>query len=149
MRRAFLVMLIGVLLLTMIPAVAFAAEVKCGGSGDRSSDPVICTGTDNSDVIRERTGTVQDDIRAKGGADTIRANLYGSDRDLVNAGTGGDTVFTNDGDTRDEVRCGDGNDTATIDVVYDGTNITAADKVFNCETVKDQNGKVVDQADLP
>ncbi len=137
------------MLLTLFPAVALAAEIKCGGQGDRSNDPVICAGTDNSDVIRERTGTVQDDIRAKGGADTIRADLYGSDRDLVNAGTGGDTVHTDDNDTRDEIRCGDGNDTAFITVVYDGTDITAADKVFNCETVKDQNGQVVTQSQLP
>jgi Ca2+-binding RTX toxin-like protein len=149
MRRAILAVVVGALLLSMFPAVVLAADIKCGGQGDRSNDPVICEGTNNSDEIRERTGTVQDDIRAKGGADTIRANLSGSDRDLVNAGTGGDKVFANDGDTRDEIRCGDGNDTATIDVVYSGTTITAADKVFNCETVKDQNGQVVTQSQLP
>jgi hypothetical protein len=45
--------------------------------------------------------------------------------------------------------CGQGTDTATIDVVYNGTTITAADKVSDCETVKDQNGQVVDQTQLP
>jgi Ca2+-binding RTX toxin-like protein len=148
-KRIVLLLTAGALFLTMMPTVAFAAEVKCGGSGDRSSDPVICTGTNNNDVIRERNGTNQDEIRALGGSDTIRADLSGSDRDYINAGTGGDTIYTNDGDTRDEIHCGDGNDTATIDVVYDGTTITAADKVYNCETVKDQNGVVVDQSQLP
>ncbi len=154
MRRIVLLFTVGALLLSLTPAVAFAAEVKCGGSGDRSSDPVICTGTNNNDVIRERNGTNQDEIRALGGSDTIRADLSGSDRDYINAGTGGDTIFTNDRDTRDEIHCGDGNDTATIDVVYDENDeITAADKVYNCETVKakdpDGNIVVIDQSDLP
>jgi Ca2+-binding RTX toxin-like protein len=153
-KRIVLLLTAGALFLTMMPTVAFAAEVKCGGSGDRSSDPVICTGTNNNDVILERNGTNQDEIRALGGSDTIRADLSGGDRDYINAGTGGDTIFTNDRDTRDEIHCGDGNDTATIDVVYDESgDITAADKVYNCETVKakDQNGTIdeIDQSTLP
>jgi hypothetical protein len=54
-----------------------------------------------------------------------------------NTKTGGDKVFTNDRDTRDEIHCGAGQDEATIDVVRDETtgDITAADKVFNCEKV--------------
>jgi hypothetical protein len=47
------------------------------------------------------------------------------------------------------INCGQGTDTATIDVVYNGTTITTADKVSDCETVKDQNGQVVDQTQLP
>jgi hypothetical protein len=47
------------------------------------------------------------------------------------------------------INCGRGTDTATIAVVYNGTTITTADKVSDCETVKDQNGQVVDQTQLP
>ncbi len=149
MRRTVLVMVVGALLLSLTPAVALAADITCGTKSDRSPDPVICQGTDNNDMIREREGTKQDDIRARGGNDTIKANRSGNDADTINAGSGDDKVFTNDGDTRDDINCGSGTDEATIDVVRDeGGDITAADKVENCEKVFEVvDGQQVDITD--
>lgn len=143
-------MMVGALLLTTFPAIALAAEITCGTRSDRNPHNVICEGTDNNDQIRERKGKRQDDIRAKDGNDTINARRAGSDEDTVRAQEGNDTVFANDGDTRDVIDCGQGTDTATVDVRRDSTGtITAADSVADCETVKDQNGNVVDPSDLP
>lgn len=136
MRRIVLFLTMGALLLTMVPTVALAAEITCGTRSDRSNDPVICVGTDNSDTIREREGSKRDEIRAKDGDDTIRATRAGNDEDKIQAGDGDDKVFTNDGDRRDVINCGPGTDEATIDVVRDESGaITAADKVENCEKV--------------
>lgn len=147
--------MVGALLLSLTPVVALALNViKCGGSGDRNNDPVICAGTNNAEEIRERDGTVQDEIRGLGGADIIKARQFNSDKDEINAGSGGDTLYTDDNDTRDRAGCNDGNDTAYITVVYDSTGkITEADEVSNCETVKakDPQGNTVtlDQSKLP
>ena len=149
MRRVILAVVVGALLLATLPAVAFAATITCGTKSDRSAHPVICQGTNNSDQITERSGSRQDDIRARDGNDTINAKRAGGDFDTVHAQPGDDTILANDGDRRDVINCGLGTDTATIDVVYNGTAITAADKVSECETVKDQNGQVVDQTQLP
>src|SRR5215210_1968309 len=146
MRRMFLLSIAGALLLTAFPAIALAAEITCGTSSDRSAHPVICQGTNNSDQIRERAGSVQDDIRGRDGGDTINARRAGSDADIVYGQTGNDTISANDGDTRDKIDCGQGaTDTATIDVRRDTTNnITASDQVSpDCETIKDQNGATI------
>jgi Putative transposase of IS4/5 family (DUF4096) len=92
--------------------------------------------------FQERSGTKQDDIRAKDGDDTVNARRAGNDADTVHGQTGNDTIKTNDGDTRDQVDCGQGTDTAIIDVkkqdATDPTKITSSDKVdSDCETIKD------------
>ena len=147
-----MLMMVGALLLTAFPAIALAAEITCGTSSDRSAHNIICQGTDNGDLIRERSGTNADDIRGRDGGDTINARRAGSDADIVRGQTGSDKIFTNDGDIRDQVDCGYGTDEATIDVRRDTSgNITGGDQVSSdCETVKDQNGTVVKPAeDLP
>ena len=154
MRRVVLFVAMGALLVSMFPAVALAAEITCGTSSDRNPNSIICEGTDNNDQIRERKGQRQDDIRAKDGDDTINARRAGSDADTVRAQPGDDTVFANDGDTRDTIDCGQGTDTAQIDVKKadstDPNKITSSDKVSDdCETIKDQNGNTVLLADLP
>lgn len=150
MRRVILAMTVGLLLLTTFPAVALAAEITCGTRSDRNDDPVICEGTNNNDQIRERKGSKQDDIRAKDGDDTINARRAGRDADTVRAQTGDDTVKANDGDTRDKIDCGQGEDTAIIDVKRENGKITAADQVSpDCEMIKDQNGDEIKSDNLP
>jgi hypothetical protein len=151
LRRITVFLVVGALLLTTFPAIALAAEITCGTSSDRSAHPVICQGTNNSDQIRERKGTKQDDIRARDGNDTINARRAGSDADSVYAQPGDDTIRANDGDTRDKIDCGQGTDTATIDVKRNTSGtITAADQVSSdCETIKDQNGATIAPGDLP
>ena len=125
-------------LVSAFGGVAFAANITCGTSSDRSADPVICKGTNNSDSILERKGSKHDIIRALEGADTIRATRAGNDTDEIHADGGDDTIKANDGDTRDTIYCGSGTDTAYIDV-----NGTSSDKAYDCENVFDQNGVVV------
>jgi hypothetical protein len=134
-KRVAMVMAIAALLVALVAGVAVAKTFVC--------DSVPCAGTEKSDQIGERKGQVHDDIRAKGGDDTINVRRYGNDFDEVNAGSGNDTIYADDGDTRDVIQCGDGTDTAYIDVVYDGTTVKSSDKVYNCEKVYDQTGKEV------
>jgi Ca2+-binding RTX toxin-like protein len=91
------------------------------------------------------------------------------DWDLAYGGTGNDTANLVDGDVRDEAVCGEdtttdpaalNNDTDTvkINVTYGKTSdgkidktlpIKDADKVYDCETIKDQDGDAVDESKLP
>jgi hypothetical protein len=92
-----------------------------------------------------------------------------NDWDRAFGGLGNDTINVADGDTRDEVSCGeniespdggtDDKDRVKIDVVRDSSGkITAADTVHEkdangnsvqCEEIKDQGNKVVTQDQLP
>jgi hypothetical protein len=137
-KRVAMVMAIAALLVALFAGVAVAKTFVCDSSP--------CGGTENSDQIGERKGSVHDDIRAKGGDDTINVRRYGNDTDEVNAGAGDDTIAANDGDTRDVIKCGEGDDTAYIDVVYnatDPTKVEQSDQVYNCEHVFDQTGAEV------
>ncbi len=150
MRRTILVAMVGMLLLSMMPAIALAATITCGTSSDRDPSNVICKGTDNNDQITERKGQNQDDIRARAGNDTVDATPHTSDADTLHGQTGDDTLKANDGDTRDVVDCGQGTDTAKIDVKTDSSGKVTADKYdSDCESVTDQAGKPVNSAVLP
>ena len=75
-----------------------------------------CYGTNQADIILERVGNgLNDEIRARAGGDTVRANNYKNDRDLVYGGDGGDTLRVDDGDSKDEVRGQGGSDTCIVD----------------------------------
>ena len=86
-----------------------------------------CTGTNQSDNILERAGNgVADHISALRGADTIKANLFTSDTDIVYGNRGNDTIYTNDGDGRDQAWGGPG---------FDHCYVDPGDVTVGCEVV--------------
>ncbi len=120
MRRAVLLMVVGTLLLTMVAGVASAKTFVC--------TTVPCEGTNNADQIGERNGSVRDIIKGKGGNDVINASRSGNDEDRLFGGSGNDRLNADDGDARDILDCGEGNDDTAI--------ADAGDRVLdNCENV--------------
>ncbi len=115
------------MLLSMFSGVAAAATFVC--------DTVPCYGTSNNDTIGERDGSVHDEIFGLGGDDRINAARAGNDQDTVYGGPGNDTIFANDGDTRDYIDCGNGTDTVYIDVFRDKNSVVSRDTTVNCENV--------------
>ena len=96
--------------LVLLSGVALARSFQCTNPD--------CFGTNNNDQIRERQGNgKQDDIHARGGNDRVNASLWGNDTDVTRGEKGSDRLITTDGDTRDFLICGSGNnDTAVLDV---------------------------------
>ena len=105
-------------------------------------------------------GEGDDDIEGNAGRDTVK-DPSPNDADRAWGGTEDDELDVADGDTRDQVACGEGadgkqidtdRDKTKIDVTYSdasNTTITAADKVaYNCEEVRDQDGAPVDVSKL-
>jgi Ca2+-binding RTX toxin-like protein len=90
-----------------------------------------------------------DDVIGHTGNDTLDDSSSSGDWDRAFGGTEVDVINVADADVIDEVSCGDGNDTATITVERSGGTITAADDVYDCETIKDQSGASVRKEDLP
>jgi hypothetical protein len=77
---------------------------------------VPCTATGNSDLVFERIGNgKQDRILLKGGSDQVRANTYGNDKDVIKGSAGFDLIYVDDGDTRDRIFGGKGNDRCVVD----------------------------------
>jgi hypothetical protein len=109
-RLVLLFTVAGALFLVILSGVALATSFQC-------TDP-NCYGTNNNDQIRERQGnSKQDDIHARGGHDRVNASHWGNDTDVARGQRGNDRLNTADGDTRDFLICGAGNnDTAVLDV---------------------------------
>ena len=109
MRKIAMVVALGALLLALAAGTAIALnEIQC------TSKP--CYGTSQADFIKERVGNgVNDEIRARAGGDTVDANNYTNDRDLVYGSDGGDTLRVNDGDFQDEARGGSGFNKCLVD----------------------------------
>ena len=77
---------------------------------------VPCTASGNSDLVFERRGQgLRDRILLKGGSDQVRANTYGKDRDVIKGSAGFDLIYVDDGDTRDRIFGGKGNDRCIVD----------------------------------
>ena len=77
---------------------------------------VPCTASGRSDLVLERKGNGKKDrILLKGGDDQVRANTYGRDKDVIKGSDGFDLIRVNDGDTRDRVFGGKGNDRCIVD----------------------------------
>ena len=136
---------------------------------DRSPNPPFGAGVNGgpgNDTIYGESG--DDDLVGNAGADILDDGASSNDWDRAFGGTGKDTATVADGDTRDEVSCGTNLDapspeqdtvvdTAKIDVTYgttptgeiDREKIEDADKVYDCETVIDQNNNTVDKSKLP
>jgi Ca2+-binding RTX toxin-like protein len=80
-------------MVTLFATVAYAAEVL---------------GTDQSDVLYESQRG--DSIRGLDGNDTIEADRYPYEKDVLRGGPGRDTLDARDGDSRDIIDGGKGRD---------------------------------------
>ncbi len=77
---------------------------------------VPCTATGRSDLVFERRGNgLKDRILLKGGDDQVRANTYTNDKDVIKGSAGFDLIYVDDGDTRDRIFGGKGNDKCYVD----------------------------------
>ena len=77
---------------------------------------VPCTATGNDDLVLERIGNrLKDKILLKGGDDQVRANTYTNDRDVIQGSAGFDLIYVDDGDTKDRIFGGKGNDKCYVD----------------------------------
>jgi hypothetical protein len=114
------------LLVALVAGVAVAKTFVCKS--------IPCYGTNNNDQIGEREGSVQDIIKARGGADTVNAKRFGSDEDRIFGQKGNDKINTDDGDDRDVVNCGSG--TADEAIIDAGDRTVKTDAgVETCETI--------------
>jgi Ca2+-binding RTX toxin-like protein len=110
-----------VMLITMMAAgVAVAVTKTCGNN-------LPCEGTNNDDVLYERTGSEHDRIFGFDGRDVIDANTFNRDRDVVHGGDGRDRLLTNDTDGRDRAHGGRGRD-----ICY----VSRGDATRSCEVVR-------------
>jgi hypothetical protein len=77
---------------------------------------IPCIATGRSDLVFERIGNGKKDrILLKGGDDQVRANTYGNDKDVIKGRDGFDLIYVDDGDTRDRIFGGKGNDKCYVD----------------------------------
>ena len=83
-------------------------EIQCIG--------IPCSGTGSDDLIYERKGNrVRDRILLKGGYDKVYANTYRHDKDVIKGSAGLDVIYVDDGDTKDKIFGGRGNDRCYVD----------------------------------
>jgi Ca2+-binding RTX toxin-like protein len=134
MRRIAMLLAMAVALLALGAGAVFAQVEQPGtaedeGSGQlegavftgSSNQTIQCTGvpcvaTGNDDLIYERVGNRKKDrILLKGGDDQVRANTYGKDKDVIKGHSGFDLIYVDDGDTRDRIFGGKGNDKCYVD----------------------------------
>lgn len=111
MSRLLKVTVMLVLIVPLCAGVALAAGavIQCKGA-----PPCVATG--DKDVVYERIGDgKRDEIILKGGDDLVHANKYGRDTDVVRSSSGDDRVYVNDGDTRDTIYGGKGEDLCIVD----------------------------------
>ena len=77
---------------------------------------VPCVASGSSDLVFERIGNGKKDrILLKGGRDQVRANTYANDKDVIKGSDGFDLIYVDDGDTRDRIFGGKGNDRCIVD----------------------------------
>jgi Ca2+-binding RTX toxin-like protein len=77
---------------------------------------IPCVASGNDDLVFERIGTgKRDKILLKGGDDQVRANTFGNDKDVIQGSSGFDLIYVHDGDTRDRIFGGRGNDRCIVD----------------------------------
>ena len=120
MRRIGLALGLAMLLAVMVAAgVAVAVTKTCRG--------VPCEGTDNNDVLYERLGSNQDNIKGFAGHDVIDANTFNTDKDALHGSGNRDTLLTNDTDGFDVAKGGRGRDTCYV---------TKGDATRSCERTR-------------
>ena len=77
---------------------------------------VPCRATGSNDLVFERRGNgKRDKILLRGGSDQVRANTYTRDTDIINGSKGFDLIYVDDGDSRDRIFGGAGNDKCIVD----------------------------------
>ena len=128
--RKIVMMLAAVAALLALGAGSVLAQEGDAGSGvegaklvtDKAGNQTIqCTGvpciaTGRSDLVLERIGNGKKDrILLKGGDDQVRANTYGNDNDVIKGSAGFDLIYVDDGDRRDRIFGGRGNDKCFVD----------------------------------
>ena len=112
------------------PGTIFGTNFGDVIKGTRGDD-VIITGDGNDEIS---SGNGNDKICSGAGKDTIKAGRGddmidpGPGSDDVNAGQGDDQVFARDGNFKDKIQCGKGNDFAQVD--------ETEKKIKSCETVE-------------
>ena len=119
MRRLVTMLGMVMLIAMMAAGVAVAVTKTCKG--------VPCLGTDNDDVLYERTGADQDRIKGFDGRDVIDANTFDPDRDVVLGGPGRDKLLTNDTDRLDVANGG-----RARDICY----VSQGDATRSCQVVR-------------
>jgi hypothetical protein len=120
MRKPVMMFGMGIVLVFVAAGLAVAVTKTCGRD-------LPCEGTDNDDVLYERLGANEDNIKGLDGRDVIDANTFNPDRDVLRGARGRDTLLTNDTD-RFDVAAG-GRDR---DVCY----VSKGDAARNCEVVR-------------
>ena len=130
MRKLAMVFAAVAALLALGAGSVLAQEGDAGGSevegakvvtGKAGNQTIQCTGvpciaTGRSDLVFERIGNGKKDrILLKGGDDQVRANTYGKDKDVIKGRDGFDLIYVDDGDTRDRIFGGKGNDKCYVD----------------------------------
>jgi hypothetical protein len=120
MRRPVMMFGMGILLVLVAAGLAVAITKTCGRN-------LPCEGTDNDDVLYERIGADQDDIKGFDGRDVIDANTFTPDRDVLRGGDGRDTLLTNDTDRFDVANGGRQRDTCYV---------SKGDRVRSCEVIR-------------
>jgi hypothetical protein len=103
-----IVMLLGAVMVMLVVTAGVAVAVN------KTCRDIPCRGSDNDDILHERTGSVKDRILGLDGRDRIEAVTFNADRDVLKGGRKGDRLVTSDGDRRDSARGGAGRDTCII-----------------------------------
>jgi hypothetical protein len=120
MRKMVIMGALMALVVALFAVPALALNFQC--------TQYTCTGTNQPDNILERAGDgVADNISGLRGGDTIKANLFTSDTDLVYGNRGNDYLYTDDGDGRDKVHGGPGFDRCYVD---------PGDTTDSCEVIR-------------
>jgi hypothetical protein len=120
MRRTVMMFGMGMLLVLVAAGLAVAITNTCGRN-------LPCEGTDNDDVLYERLGANEDNIKGLDGRDVIDANTFNPDRDVLRGGRGRDTLLSNDTDKFDVAHGG-----RDRDVCY----VSKGDAIRSCEVVR-------------
>src|SRR5829696_2119167 len=94
MRSPVMMFGMGIVLVLVAAGLAVAVTKTCGRD-------LPCEGTDNDDVLYERLGANQDNIKGLDGRDVIDANTFNPDRDVLRGARGRDTLLSNDTDKFD------------------------------------------------
>jgi hypothetical protein len=77
---------------------------------------VPCTASGTDDLVHERVGNGKEDrILLAGGDDQVRADTYRRDHDVIKGSSGFDLIYVNDGDRKDKIFGGKGDDKCFVD----------------------------------
>lgn len=118
-----------VALVAMLLAVGASAMIAQSGTAKEDGISVItennqviqcirvpCTASGTDDLVHERVGNGKEDrILLAGGDDQVRADTYRRDHDVIKGSSGFDLIYVNDGDRKDKIYGGKGDDKCFVD----------------------------------